>query len=754
MKNVKLHMCLVALLAALLCSFAPWQHMMADDSPLPQDSTLQEPPDIVFPLVRRWRISSLFDHTNPGDHGHEDQQIAVWTGSLVSDDPDPNDQNCLYDDDVCGYTDYDIGLKDLRWNDFAPGWLWYDRHYGYDYACPFDTPVVAATSGTAYLDGAFAVRVVHSSGYRTFYRHLNQRLPQSGSVQPGQWIGTSGDEGGLYDPHLHFEMRDANSRVIDPWGWQGGYTDPWSYNVGNVWASGDPIPMGYRYQNGDERGPYALDYSAMRDKWFELDGEPGSPLGDDVPGTLALSSGDTLVSDRMQPFEHGEIHFIQGPNITYYSPYAETYLPDIHAYESTNGWNSTIIVRNDREDGPATVSISLYTQDGRVLDSRTYKDLPAQATWALSVSEALIDFLSQAEYDGEFQGSAIVYANHDVSVAVRTLNNSQSLAYSGMPQLSVLGFQVGAQLYFPAYLNGFYNWNSEIHIANAGSGPTNVQVRYYSNAGTQTGSQNIDLAAHASTVLAPNSSATIGGVRIKSSEPNRPLAASITPYHSSLGRRDAHAAVSVGAKELYLPSVFRTYYGWECSINLFNTETYATSRCTITFYGRDGQAVGSLDCPLLKYGSQTFALSQLPVPPGWAGGVVVSADRNLVAAVFQEHSGKNDWQAYRGFKSGAPSLYVPWVQSSEGWTSSLTVMNAGCDSTNATVSFYDGSGSYVGSLNRPLSRYGSFEFYTGIPTLARSAFVSTDPPCSVVASLNAITASISDGGVSYSALDQ
>jgi hypothetical protein len=146
-------------------------------------------------------------------------------------------------------------------------------------------------------------------------------------------------------------------------------------------------------------------------------------------------------------------------------------------------------------------------------------------------------------------------------------------------------------------------------------------------------------------------------------------------------------------------------------------------------------------------------MSQFPVDPGWGGSVIVSADKNLVAAVFQEQSANNDWQAYRGFKSGASSLYVPWVQSGDGWTSSLTVMNVGCSSTTATVSFYEESGAWISNSPQPLNRYGSYEFYTGIPASARSAFISTSPSCPIVAILNAITGSISDGAVSYSVLD-
>ena len=71
-------------------------------------------------------------------------------------------------------------------------------------------------------------------------------------MQPGQWIGNSGAAG--TGAHLHYEMRNASGQWVEPY---------------NFWASGDPIPMGYRDQNHAAHGPFALDYSVIRQKWFD-----------------------------------------------------------------------------------------------------------------------------------------------------------------------------------------------------------------------------------------------------------------------------------------------------------------------------------------------------------------------------------------------------------------------------------------------------------------------------------------------------
>lgn len=358
-----------------------------------------------------------------------------------------------------------------------------------------------------------------------------------------------------------------------------------------------------------------------------------------------------------------------------------------------------------------------------------------------------------------FAGTAIVSGGENVSVVVRTLGNSESLAYGGMPSQSALGSQASEHLYFPVYLQGFYNWNSYIDVTNMGSSPTTVRIRYHKNDGSPAGGgQTLTLDANASVHLVPSTSATIGGVRIVSENPPQPLAAVITQYLNNGPRRGAHAALNVGANLVYLPSVLRTFYGWESSINLFNTETEATGRCEIIFYGHDGDEVDRLDCNLAGYGSQTVALSGFPVPTDWEGSVVVDADKKLVAAVHQEQSAINGWQAYRGFSGGAPVIHLPWLQKgSGGWNGSLTVMNVGCNTTTATVHFYDDSGNEVGSplAELDLDRYASGVAYSDppIPSTARSAVVTTSPSCPIVAIVNEITSSISDGAVSYSGLD-
>jgi len=126
----------------------------------------------------------------------------------------------------------------------------YDAHPGYDYKASYGTPVKAAASGTivnflgqkcipkgiSSCSNLGAVGIKHSSGYVTQYLHLSAIGVNAGNaVTKGQVIGYSGNTG-TAPYHLHFEVLKqvpgssgtsvSHYKVVDPYGWTGGGTDP------------------------------------------------------------------------------------------------------------------------------------------------------------------------------------------------------------------------------------------------------------------------------------------------------------------------------------------------------------------------------------------------------------------------------------------------------------------------------------------------------------------------------------------------
>ena len=94
-------------------------------------------------------------------------------------------------------------------------------HKGIDYSLPIGSEVHAADSGTVVWSGpqgayGILVKVRHSSGFTTYYGHLNRSMCSVGDfVLPNEVIGLSGNSGRSTGPHLHFEVRDA-SGPVDP----------------------------------------------------------------------------------------------------------------------------------------------------------------------------------------------------------------------------------------------------------------------------------------------------------------------------------------------------------------------------------------------------------------------------------------------------------------------------------------------------------------------------------------------------------
>ncbi len=97
-------------------------------------------------------------------------------------------------------------------------------HNGVDYAARTGTPVMATADGAvvyAGWKGEFGnlVEIRHPNGWLTRYGHLNGFGPgiRGGArVRQGQTIGYVGMTGTATGPHLHYEMRRGNGRVLNP----------------------------------------------------------------------------------------------------------------------------------------------------------------------------------------------------------------------------------------------------------------------------------------------------------------------------------------------------------------------------------------------------------------------------------------------------------------------------------------------------------------------------------------------------------
>ncbi|MCA8959450.1 MAG: peptidoglycan DD-metalloendopeptidase family protein [Planctomycetes bacterium] len=122
--------------------------------------------------------------------------------------------------------------------DYMGGNKTYDGHRGIDIDVPnfrymdTDWPIVAAAPGvvvdtedsnedrhmSCFGDWNY-VKIQHANGWTSTYGHLKQGsvvVTTGQSVSTGQVLGVVGSSGCSTAPHLHFEVRDENNAVIEP----------------------------------------------------------------------------------------------------------------------------------------------------------------------------------------------------------------------------------------------------------------------------------------------------------------------------------------------------------------------------------------------------------------------------------------------------------------------------------------------------------------------------------------------------------
>lgn len=98
-------------------------------------------------------------------------------------------------------------------------------HEGLDLLVHVGTPVVAPGDGvverTGYAPGyGRFIEIKHpATGYSTFYGHLSEileHIEEGQEVKRGEKIALSGNTGRSTGPHLHYEVRDAEDRTVNP----------------------------------------------------------------------------------------------------------------------------------------------------------------------------------------------------------------------------------------------------------------------------------------------------------------------------------------------------------------------------------------------------------------------------------------------------------------------------------------------------------------------------------------------------------
>src|SRR5262249_23080332 len=132
------------------------------------------------------------------------------------------------------------------------------------------------------------------------------------------------------------------------------------------------------------------------------------------------------------------------------------------------GWASTITVETPTA-GPVTGTIDLYNRDGTPQASLPFTIPPhGVGTYPPSAFDAL---------PARFAGAGVVTANQPVTVLVHEDRiDMDRMAFPGQAAPA-------STLYAPLVVKDQNNWDTTIHVQNAGSAPADVQITYYPTGG-------------------------------------------------------------------------------------------------------------------------------------------------------------------------------------------------------------------------------------------------------------------------------
>lgn len=127
-----------------------------------------------------------------------------------------------------------FGLRRMPWEDQPR------LHAGVDMIAPAPKAVLAAADGVVTRVGADPghgkfVELKHAQGLTTLYGHLDRFAPHivsGGAVKAGTVVGRLGSTGASTGMHLHFEIRDAQDRPLNP-----------ELFIGRAFASAHELPL-------------------------------------------------------------------------------------------------------------------------------------------------------------------------------------------------------------------------------------------------------------------------------------------------------------------------------------------------------------------------------------------------------------------------------------------------------------------------------------------------------------------------------
>jgi hypothetical protein len=394
-----------------------------------------------------------------------------------------------------------------------------------------------------------------------------------------------------------------------------GTTDVASFTIQNIDSSPVTVTIDFIGEDGTTRTPTSL--NSGKPNPFTLN--PGESFEIYVPGipSSQLPAGRYSVEVRATGRIVAIANLVGQGTVNFNGSYsgfssveaAKTfYLPAV--VYNYYGWYSLISVQNTGSND-TVVTVTIKCENGATGTlSATIK--PKAARHFVLKNETPTGFTTSTRCNG----SAEITSSVENIVAV----DNQSAPAGGNTQ-SYSGVSSGsAKIYTPALYTNYYGWNSSINIRKIGSGNTTVTVTYSDS--TPASTCNLTDATPGCLLYMPSTHPSRGlfGATITSS--SLPVVAVVNAANGS--QAQTYNAIGNGTSTVGIPSVMKSYYGWNTSFTCQNIGTVPTT-LNIKY---DRYTSNAYDTPVLDPGKtlEKFTPGEAFLPNGYQGGVTVTAN--------------------------------------------------------------------------------------------------------------------------------
>jgi hypothetical protein len=319
---------------------------------------------------------------------------------------------------------------------------------------------------------------------------------------------------------------------------------------------------------------------------------------------------------------------------------------------------------------------------------------------------------------GTFEGAAIVAASQNVSAMV--INDHEGIrtdGYTGVPAaMAVSGVGTAITEFVPAYYCNYYGWSTSLYVQNAGTAQTEVIAYFYQDSGSEglSSSATINPGGLAELYLDCGENIYMGSARVTASQPLAVIAHYENPsYQMSFSDEGLSGWSNMG----YLPTLFKSYYGWMSSYQVQEAHGYPAT-VIVTYYPSYPGSSKTINLPAWGH-AEVYMGGESALPIGrYSASLSVTGSGRIVTAIHHTNYEVMAGLGYHGFKAGARNFSLPYLKKNlDGWIASLAIQNV--DTVNAqqvTVYFYNPDGSLYSSYPLPsLSPGYSFELYNEIP---------------------------------------